>query len=530
MRIPKKLILAAVTLFTAAGLLTACTSSAPGAEEGSGGSDDTFVIAIPANPPHFNMGITTDAGSTFVSRSIFEPLVHLTQDYEIAPGLAKSWTVNDDSTEFTFVLEDEVTWHDGEPFTSADVKFYFDEAMALHPLGARIAELYVETETPDEHTAIVRLKESFAPLVQAMSAHAMLPAHIFAGTDLVSNPANLDPVGTGPFEFESFVSGDSVTVVRNENYWGEQGGVDRVIYRIMPDANARALAFQSGEVDLPIRLPLNQMKQLESDERFAFETATMAEHLYGFFNTRNEIVSDPAVRAALFRAIDRDSIAERVFLGTGTPSIGPVPNQVTWALDSSVDYTADFGFDLDEAGSMLDEAGYPQGGDGTRFSIALNVMSSEPLLVSAADLIKANFAQIGVDVELVSQEAAVYTEKVFTDHEFDLTLLNLGAFADPSLGVSRAFVCNPDNLAFRNPTGVCDGAIDAAFDAAASLTEPSERVAAFTDAANANAEILGTAPLISNNQVESFRADKWDGIEEFTSRDRWDWSALQPKS
>lgn len=531
MHIPKKLTLIAAALFASTGLLTACAPSAPaeGTGNGADGNDDTFVVAIPANPPHFNMGITTDAGSTFVSRSIYDPLVHLTKEYEIAPGLAKSWTSNEDSTEFTFSLEEDVTWHDGEPFTSADVKFYFDEAMALHPLGARIAELYLETATPDEHTAIVRLKEPFAPLVQAMSAHAMLPAHIFAGTDLVANPANLEPVGTGPFEFDSFVSGESVTVVRNEDYWGELGGVDRVIYRVMPDANARALAFQSGEVDLPIRLPLNQMEQLESDERFAFETATMAEHLYGFFNTRNPIVNDSAVRAALFRAIDRESIAERVFLGTGTPSTGPVPNQVTWALDPSEDYTEEFGFDLDEAAAMLDEAGYPEAADGSRFSIRLNVMSSEPLLVSAADLIKANLAEIGVKVELVSQETAVYTEKVFTNHEFDLTLLNLGAFADPSLGVARAFVCNPENLAFRNPTGVCDETIDAAFNAAASLTDPSDRVAAFADAAKANAEILGTAPLISNNQVESYRADKWDGIEGFNSRDRWDWSALQPK-
>lgn len=528
MSLSRKLISTAVAAIAAVGLLSACTPGGPAAGSG-GGDDDTFVIAIPGNPPHFNMGITTDAGSTFVSRAIYDPLVHLTKDYEIAPGLAKSWTVNEDSTEFTFELEEGVLWHDGEPFTSADVKFYFDEAMPLHPLGARIAEVYEGTETPDEHTAIVKLSEPFAPLVRAMSAHAMLPAHIFAGTDLVANPANLQPVGTGPFRFESFTSGDSVTVVRNDDYWGDQGGVDRVVYRVMADANARALAFQSGEVDLPIRLPLNQVTQLENDDRFAFETATMAEHLYAFLNVRNAIVDDPEVRTALFHAIDRDTIADRVFLGTGTPSTGPVPNQVTWALDDAVDYTEEFAFDLDEAGRMLDAAGYPAASDGTRFSIGLNVMSSEPVLVSAADLIKANLAEIGVRVDVASQETAVYTEQVFTNHQFDMTLLNLGAFADPSLGVARAFVCNPDNLGFRNPSGVCDAGIDAAFDAAASLTDESARVDAFADAARANAAVLGTLPLISNNQIESFRADKWDGIEGFNSRDRWDWSALQPR-
>ncbi|WP_411557623.1 ABC transporter substrate-binding protein [Plantibacter sp. MPB07] len=525
MRTPKKWLLAVLAAVATGGLLSACTG--PAASGGDG--DAVFVVAIPANPPHFNMGITTDAAATFVSRAIYNPLVNLNKDYELVPSLAESWSANADSTEFTFNLVEDATWHDGEPFTSEDVRFYFDEMIGLHPLGAPIAAIYNETLTPDEHTAVVRLTAPFAPLVRAMTAHAMLPAHLYAGTDMVTNPTNLEPVGTGPYRFESFTSGESVTVTRNDDYWGEQGGVDRVVYQVMPDANARALAFQSGEVDLPIGLPLSQMTDLEGDDRFQFETAVMAEHLYSFFNTRNPVVSDPAVRAALFQAMDRDALAEKVFLGTGTPSVGPVPNQVTWAIDPSVDYTEEFPFDLDAAGEALDAAGYPVGADGNRFSLSLSYMSSNPILVGTAELIKANFAKIGVQLDLVGQEVAVYADSVFVNHQFDLTLLNLGAFSDPSLGVARAFVCNPENLAYRNPSGVCDDRIDAAFAGAAAIADEQARITAFGDAARANAEVLGTAPLISNNQVESYRADKWDGIEGFNSLDRWDWSSLKPK-
>lgn len=522
MHVPKKGALA-LGLVVALSFATACSSS-PDTE-----SDDTFVVAIPSNPPHFNMGITTDAGSTFVSRAIFEPLVHLNQDYEIEPGLAQDWEMNQDATEFTFHLVEGVSWHDGEGFSSEDVAFYFDEVMSFHPLGAQIDAVYDSTETPDELTAVVRLSEPFAPLVQAMSAHAMLPAHLYAGTDLVDNDTNLNPVGTGPFEFESYVNGDSVTVVRNDDYWGEQGGVDTIIYRIMPDANARSLALQSGDVDLAIRVPVNQLEQLEQDDRLQFESATMAEHLYAFFNTRNEIIDDSAVRAALYRAIDRDGLADRVFMGTGSPSTGVVPNQVSWALDPSVDYTDEFSYDLESAAAMLDDAGYLAGADGTRFTIRLNVMSSEPLLVSAADLLRSNLDQIGVRVDVTNQDSNVFAEETFIEHNFDLTLVSLGAFADPSLGVARAFVCNPDDQAFRNPTGVCDDALDGAFERAALESSDEERVAAFAEAAQANSEILGTLPLISYNQVESYRAEQWDGVENFVWLDRWDWSALEPK-
>ncbi|WP_307280873.1 ABC transporter substrate-binding protein [Arthrobacter sp. W4I7] len=475
------------------------------------------------------MGITTDAAATFVSRALYDPLVHLSKDYEVTPGLAESWSANEDATEFTFNLATGVKWHDGEPFTSRDVKFYFDEMMALHPLGAPIKAVYKETLTPDDKTAIVKLSAPFAPLVRAMTAHAMLPAHLYEGTDVKTNPANLNPVGTGPFAFKSFTSGDSVILDKNDNYWGEQGDVDSIVYRVMPDATARSLAFQSGEVDLPINLPLSQITTMKGNDRFAFETATMAEHLYGFYNTANPILRNYEVRSALYQAMDRKAIAEKVFQDTGTPSVGPVPNQVTWALDPSTDFTKQFAFDLESAAEALDKAGYPAGADGTRFSLTLNFLGSNPLLVGTAELIKANFETIGVHVNLVGQEANVYAEDTFTKHAFDLTLVNLGAFADPSLGVARAFVCNPENLAYRNPTGVCDPAIDAAFVDIATIADPEQRLAAMKKAADAVASVLGTIPLISNNQVESYRADKWDGIEKFNSRDRWDWSGLVAK-
>ncbi|PPF79324.1 hypothetical protein C5B96_13080 [Subtercola sp. Z020] len=517
--------LAAAAVALSAIVVSGCSASS----EPSAGGDHVFVVAIPSNPPQFNLGVTNDGSATFVGRSIFDPLVNLNTDYEVVPALAESWSANADSTEFTLNLRHGVKWHDGTDFTSADVKFYFDEVIPIHPLGAPIAAVYDHTSTPDDFTVIVSLKSPFAPFIQALAGHMMLPAHLYAGTDIATNPANLQPVGTGPYKFTSFTSGDSVIVDRNEDYWGEKGDVDEVVYRVMPDSNARALAFQSGEVDLATMLPLNQVETLKSDNRFAFDSAAMAEHLYGFFNTASATLQNADVRKALYHAIDRDEIASKVFLGTGTPSVSPVPNQVTWAIDPATDYTTEFDFDLDEAGRMLDAAGYPAGADGTRFSMNVTYRTDNASWATTADLIKTSFGKIGVNVNLVGQDTQVFADTVYTQHDFDFALQSLGAYADPSLGVARAFICNPTNGSYRNPTGVCDPVIDGAFAATAAVSDPAARLAAFKTAADAVAADLGTAPLISYNQITAYRADKWNGIDQFNSTDVWTWGALRAK-
>lgn len=518
------------TLTLAFGLLAACSSSqpTPGGTAAPAPSRP-LAITIESDPPHFNMGLTTDGSAQYVSRSMFEPLVNLSADFEVLPGLAESWSANGSSTEFTFTLRDGVTWHDGTAFTSKDVKFYFDEVLPLHPLSSDIAAAYLETRTPDDRTATVVLKSPYGPFFPAMTAHYLLPAHLYAGTDIPTNPANLNPVGTGPYKFDSFTNGDSVVVSRYADYWGEQGGAEQIVYKIMSDANARAVAFQSGQVDVALKLPIINMVQLQSDPKYQFEPAVMAEHLFLFFNARNDVLDDVAVRTALYRAVDREEIAEKVYHGTAEPSRSIMPNQVAWAIAPEVDYATQFAYDPAKAEQMLDAAGYPKKADGTRFSMRLSFRNSNPTWASTAELVKASYERIGVKVDLTSLETSVYGDTVFPKHDFDLTLLQLGAFADPTLGTARAYLCNPKDVAYRNPSGICDEALDAAFAGAASTSDQAQRVAHFTRAAQRNAELLGTAPLLSIKSMESFRADRWGGVKEFDSVEKWDWSKLVAK-
>ncbi|WFE74723.1 ABC transporter substrate-binding protein [Roseinatronobacter sp. S2] len=495
-------------------------------------NDNTFVYSLATAPSHLNMGITTDGAAGFVSRALHDPLVNLNRDFEMVPALARSWSVNDDSTEYTFNLVENAVWHDGAPFTSRDVKFYFDTFMAIHPLGGPIYSIYEETLTPDDYTVIVRLSEPFGPLVEAMSAHIMLPAHLYEGTDVVTNPANIDAVGTGPYRLENFDSGNSVTLVKNEDYWGEHGDVDRIVYQVMPDANSRNLALQSGNVDLvpTAGFQLAQKVLFENNPQFWISMVrTQPQSHLLFFNTRKPILEEADVRHALFHAIDREQIARVVYMGTAEPSRGPIPNQVAWTAHPDVDFTETFAFDPARAEEMLDAAGYERGADGTRFSLRLNYRNDNPVYAGTAEVIASNLEQIGVKINLLSQDPNISTEFVYVNHEFDIHIQELAAFADPTLGVARAYVCNSQNRAFANPTGVCDPDIDAAFAAAAKVADREQRIELFAEASAAAGHVLGTAPLVSALGVEVYRGDKWDGLEEFTAVHRFDWSKLRAK-
>jgi peptide/nickel transport system substrate-binding protein len=523
----RKWAIGALAVTVLAGMLVGCTPAAPDAR---GSKSHDFVIGLASEPPTFNLGLTTNGDSEIIGSAVFDTLVKVDRNFNILPGLAESWSANKDSTEFTFHLRKGVKWHDGVPFTSADVKFYFDKIIQLHPLGGPIAAIYSGTETPDDLTAIIKLKAPYGPFFEAVTANYLIPKHLYEGTDITTNPYNVKPVGTGPFVFKSYTPGDSVVLVRNDNYWGKQGDVDRIVGKILPDANARSLSFASGEVDFTVNPGLEQLQILKRNPDVLALDWTLPEHLVGFFNTANPILANSDVRQALYQAIDRSEIADKVYQGTGEADRSVLPNQITWANDESIDFTKKFKFDLKAAADLLDKAGYPAGADGTRFSLNVTYRTEIPTWGKAAELIKANFAKIGVAVNLVGLDPSIYRDAIFTNHTFDLVLTQLAGYADPSIGVSRAYECNPAKVAFRNPTGICDPAIDHAFAAAASVADRAERKAAFTDAAAAVAHSLATLPLVSINQIEVLRADKWNGLEDFARVHHQDWSALVAKN
>lgn len=156
-----------------------------------------------------------------VGTTIYETLIRLDSDYVLQPALAREWTSNADATRFTFSLQEGVKWHDGQQFSSADVKFTLEKFLPLSPVATGYARSIGSVSTPDERTVVINLTTPYAPLISALASVWIMPQHVFDnGQDLATHPANSRPMGTGPFRFDSFDASQRAVVVRNTEYWG----------------------------------------------------------------------------------------------------------------------------------------------------------------------------------------------------------------------------------------------------------------------------------------------------------------------
>lgn len=509
MSIKRRIRTATVAALAAAGVVLAgCTSGSESPEV-----EHVYIEAISADPINFNPQVTNSPAVTRFGLAIYDPLVGINTDSEIIPGLASSWESNADGTEFTFTLEEGVTWHDGEPFTAEDVKFNFEEVMEFQTYGAAIAKAISSVEIPDENTVVVTLSQPYGPFLEALALQVMLPQHIYEGTDFTTNPANLEPIGTGPMKFESFSSGAEVVLVKNEQYWGGEVQADRAIYPVMADANARTLALISGEID-QAAIDASQLDQIAQNPALVhLEGNYFAQALVVEMNARNPILAEPEVRALVFSALDRQAIADGALAGYGDPATGFVPDSIPWAVDAEVDFDTAFPHDVAEINEGLDAAGYPRGADGTRFTLNVKYITELTDTAATAEQAKSMLGEVGIGVNLEAATSAIFTDQVYTQGNFDLAFLRTTVSSDPGLGIARWYTCNPDKMAARNPSGICDEQIDAAAAAANATTDRELRAEAFASLQQRAEELIFYAPLVwTNANFPTVNTVRWDGL------------------
>jgi len=435
----------------------------------------TLVAAISSDPGGLNPAITTSGGTHTASELMFNGLVDLDVNGEPVPELAESWDVEEDGALYRFHLRDGVTWHDGTPFTSADVKYTFDEVLLEYHsrTQASVGASLQSIETPDDLTVEFRFEQPYAPLLQQLNVTEapIIPRHIYEGTDPLQNPANISPVGTGPFRFVSYTPDSEVVLERNDEYF-EEGlpYLDEVVMRVIPEASSQVIAFEAGEVDWLFGVPGPDLERLAADETVEFlETPVNPGGsnciMTVSFNLDRPMFADPAVRRALASALDREQFVERVLFGQGQVAEAPVHSGIPWAHAEDVALPE---FDPDEAGRLLDEAGWVREGDGVRTAQGVEgVPDGTPLAFSFthfptfnsyAELLRAQLSVVGADVTLVPLEPPVFVERVFTNRDFDTNIISYCNGPDPEIGVRRMFdsatigpVPFSNAAAYRNP-------------------------------------------------------------------------------
>lgn len=466
-------------LLTLAFFLAAATTAAAQAPARGG----TAVIVVQADPGHLNPAISTGSHVHAVADSMYNALIELDRDLKPQPDLATGWTISEGGTVYTFQLAPNAKWHDGTPFTSADVKFTFDEVLFKHHartkagLGAVIAA--VETPAPDR--VVFKLRKPYGALLQLLNVTEapILPKHLYEGRDPLTHPANLKPVGTGPFKFESYRTDQQIVMVRNPEYF--KPGLpylDRLVFRVMPDSGAQTVALLAGEADYLGLVNASDVKRLRSRgdlkvAQTAFGTGggncitTLA------FNLERKPLADVRVRQAIAHAIDRKQILRDVQFGIGAVAMAPISSGLPWAHAPRALARYALSPNTQRAAELLDAAGFAPGADGVRIQME---MLHFPTFNRVGEVIRQNLAKVGIKVTQKPLDRAAFVEAVFAQRAFDLSIISYCNGADPDSGVRRMYASNNiGNVPFSNAAAYRNAEVDKLFALAAETNDFGER-------------------------------------------------------
>jgi len=317
-----------------------------------------------------------------------------------------------------------------------------------------------------------------------VSSCPIVPKHVYEGTDFRNNPANATPIGTGPFKFKSWVRGSHIELARNDDYWKPgQPYLDGIIFRFIPDAASRALALERGDAH---QSQFDAIEPFEVRRLAALPNLTMTTRGYEFLspimwldiNVRNPPLDDKRVRQALLHAMDRDFIHRNLFFGMGKVATGPIASTTKY-------YDADvprYPYDVARANALPDAAGLRRGADGVRARLKALVLPYGEVWQRLGEYTRQAFRAIGIDITLESVDVAGYFQRT-TNWDYELSWNYLSQFADPALGVSRAYISTNirRGVPSTNIMGYANPRVDALFEQGARAVTDADRSRAYSE-------------------------------------------------
>ena len=444
------------------GTITAAAGHARTSQAAEPRRGGTLNLVIQPEPPIL-VSLTHTAGpTTRVSPKITEGLLTFDLDFRPRPQLATDWQVSDDGLRYTFALRRGVKQH--------------------HPRGRGTLSSVREVETPDAHTATIALDKPAPYLLAALTASEspIVPRHVYEGSDPQSNPNGRAPIGTGPFVFKEWQQGSHIILERNPTYWDPgKPYLDRIVVRFIADANARAVALETGEIhlapDTPV--PLGQIEALKSNPALLIETRGYDYQPIVYrleFNLANPYFAKREVRAAVAHAIDRDAITRVVFYGWGRNA----PSAISPALKQF--HNPDIprhDFDPKKAEALLDAAGYPRGPDGIRFKVFHDYMPYSEAYQQLGAYTRQALANIGIGVTLRAQDVPTWFKRTYTNRDFDFMSNGMSHSFDPTVGVQRLYWSKnfKPGVPFSNGSGYSNPEVDRLLEAAAVESDPARR-------------------------------------------------------
>jgi len=402
--------------------LTAC-STGEGVDvegqggEGAGGGGDQLVAAIAAEPDQLDPHVTTAYASFQVLENVYDTLVMPDENLEMKPALAESWETSEDQLTWTFQLRQGVQFHNGDPFTADDVVYSYNRIIDEELSNAYRFSSVKKVTAPDDQTVELTLSQPTPNLLALIGGFKGMA--IVHQQNVESGEVTTNPIGTGPFAFESFTPGDSIVLTANQDYWGGAPGIGSVRYTFIPEPTVALANLQSGQVHWTDNLPPQQVESLEGNEQLELGVVPSNDYWYFATNQARKPFDDPRVREALAWGIDREAITEAAKFGLATVNQTAIPRSSKWYYDY-----APYSHDPERARQLLAEAGVEN------LRIDMMVTNEYPETVTAAQVMADQLGEAGIQLDIRTEDFATWLDEQAKGN-FDAFMLGWLGNIDP---------------------------------------------------------------------------------------------------
>lgn len=336
--------------------LTGCGSNEQAENDGTDNNTktlkDTLTVATFEEPTTLDPASTNRNGISLVHSAIMEKLLVYNMDGTFTPVLATSWEWKDDLN-LVFHLRENVKFSNGADFTANDVLYTFKRAKA-NPISTSMFEAF-DTENSfavDDHTVNIRF---LRPYAMALNVCACLKAGICTESQ-PTEEVDRNPIGTGPYVLEEWVTGSEIRMASNENYWGDKPAMKNLVFKIIPEGASRVIELETGGSDIALKIQSNDVDRVSDIPGVKVVPSESYRYVYVTFSMKDELTGNEDLRKALSYAIDKQALVDASYNGTATVCTG-MYNKNIWAFEE----LGTMPYDLEKAKEYMAKAGYPNG-------------------------------------------------------------------------------------------------------------------------------------------------------------------------
>lgn len=476
------------------GIITCLSLSACGSKGTSRNSIDTLNVGQTSEPRGLDPALVDDVESVRVTYNIYEGLVRYSKDsVDVEPCLAKSWEISEDGISYTFYLREDVKFHDGTEFDAEAVKFNIDRQLPEQktddmPYAESVYGVVNNVEVIDKYTVRINLKDKCTPFLSNLAMSLGAPIASPKALQENNNNLNENPVGTGPYKFVRWDKSQNVILVKNDEYWGEKANITNLVFKIIADQSARAVALTNGEVDIIPNVDVNVVDQIKNGGCKVLDNEGM-NVFYVAFNVTSPTYKDAKLRRAIVQAINVTELTDTLTKGYATPANSILPTFVD-GYDKSIQQAQ---YDPEAARKTLSDAGVS-----SIHFITHTAGGQEP-----AEAIQGYLSKIGINCTIDAYDWATYKDKV-KNGDYDLcyygwsgdngdpdNFLNILSVSDYSINVAR----------YNNP------AYNAGIKKGLATPIGEERNKIYTDLEKMQAEDAALLPLWHKRTLSGYRAN-----------------------